>query len=271
VLRSLLRSTKSISSEEPMLRRRCICLLLLSLSVAFADTKASPTSSGKAGFSTTLPVTTSSKPARENFERAMRRFEQYRIDETLQCLREAVKTDPKFAQALMMIAKISKDPAEQRAARQRAQHLAPTVTAGEQLLIRWLGGAQEDDYLPAIAAMNDLLASYPDDHRLAFLAGDWLMLQERYEQAEVVLQHALTLLPDYPAALNDLAYAYANKLLPSWSAIWPLNPTSPTRTIPMAKFYAWPASSTRPWSNTGKVSTLIQISAPKSASLIPMH
>jgi tetratricopeptide (TPR) repeat protein len=139
----------------------------------------------------------------------MRNFEDYRLNEALQHLREAAKADPKFAQAFILIARISTDPVEQAAARRRAKSLASEVSPGEQLLIRWLAGAQEDDYLTAIAAMNDLLAMFPDDHRLAFLAGGWLIHQERYEQASAVLQHALTLFPDYPAALNDLAYAYA--------------------------------------------------------------
>jgi tetratricopeptide (TPR) repeat protein len=147
--------------------------------------------------------------ARKDFERAMRDFEEYRLNESLQYLRAAAKADPKFAQAFILIAKISKDPVEQAAARHRAKSLASQTTPGEQLLIRWLAGAQEADYLPAIAAMNDLLAMFPYDHRLAFLAGDWLTLQERYQQAAVVLQHALTLFPDYPAALNDIGYTYA--------------------------------------------------------------
>ena len=192
-----------------MLRCWCVFLLLLSSSFAIADAKVSPKQSGQKHAPTTLPVTTSSAQARKSFERAMRTFEEYRLNETLQYLREAAKADPKFAQAFIMIAKISKDPAEQAAARRRAKRLAPTVSPGERLLIRWLAGAQEDDYLPAIAAMNDLLEKYPDDARLAFLAGDWLTLQERYQQAVVVLEHALTLLPNYPAALNDLGYTYA--------------------------------------------------------------
>jgi tetratricopeptide (TPR) repeat protein len=58
--------------------------------------------------------------------------------------------------------------------------------------------------------MNDLLAKYPRDQRLAYLAGDWLMQQQRYEQAVAVLERALKLFPDYAAALNDLAYGYAD-------------------------------------------------------------
>jgi tetratricopeptide (TPR) repeat protein len=176
--------------------------------LAFAATKPNLRGSGQA-HSSNLPVTTSSPQARKHFERAMRSFEDYRLNECIQDLREATKADPKFAQAFILIAKISKDPVEQAAARKRAQALGPSVSSGEQLLIRWLADAQEDNYLAAIAAMNDLLGMFPDDHRLAFLAGDWLTLQDRYEQATVVLQHALALYPDYPAVLNDLGYTYA--------------------------------------------------------------
>jgi tetratricopeptide (TPR) repeat protein len=189
--------------------RRCCCLLLLSCSFLFADGKAKPKSSSEVGQGDQLPVTTSSPRARTDFEAAMQDFEQYRLNESLQFLRAATKSDPNFAQAFIMIAKISKDPAEQTQARQRAKQLASQVSSGEQLLICWLAGVQEDNYLPAIAAMNDLLAKYPRDPRLAFLAGDWLTLQERYQQATVVLEHALKILPNYPAALNDLGYTAA--------------------------------------------------------------
>jgi len=190
-------------------RRSCVYLLLLLSSCAFATRKSGTAQAGYESAATTLPVTTSSVVARKSFERAMRNFEQYRLTETLRDLKEATKADPKFAQAYIMISKISKDPVEQSTACKRAKQLAPGASSGERLLIRWLAGAQENDYLPAIAAMNDLLAQYPRDHRLAFLAGDWLTLQQRYEQATVVLNHAVALLPDYPAALNDLGYTYA--------------------------------------------------------------
>jgi len=191
-----------------MLRRWCLVGFLLSR-LACEGAELNPASTEHKIPQAKLPITTSSLQARRSFERAMRNFEDYRLNETLQALRESVKADPKFAQAYILIAKISKDPSEQAAARRRAEKLAPAVSPGEALLIRWLADAQEDDYLPAIAAMNDLLEMYPDDARLAFLAGDWLDLQGRYEQSKVVLEHALSLQPNYPAALNDLGYTYA--------------------------------------------------------------
>src|SRR6266545_147257 len=112
-----------------------------------------------------LPVTTSSLGARKEFDRAMVNLELQRRTDALDDLRNAVKRDPKFAQAYILISQ-----------------LAPSVTKGERLLIRWLSGVQENNYVPAIAAMNDLLAMYPQDHRTAFLAGRWLVHQRRYAQ-----------------------------------------------------------------------------------------
>ncbi len=186
--------------------RCCLCLFLLASSLGFAATKAKP-AAGPA--KDKLPVTTSSAEARKFFERAMRRYEDYRLAAALEDLRLATKTDPKFAQAYILIARLSRDPSEQETAREQAKQFASTASPAEQLLVRWLSNAQENNFIPAIAAMNDLLEKYPDDQRLQFMAGDWLNGQKRYEQAITVLEHALKLNPNYPAALNDVGYAYA--------------------------------------------------------------
>ena len=157
-----------------------------------------------------FPVTTSSPQARQIFAEAMLNFEQFRLDDTLDCLRSATSKDSNFALAFILISDLTKDPEEQAKARQRAESLAGRVTAGERLLIRWLGGVQEENYVPAIAAMNDLLAKYPQDPHLLFLAGRWLQYQERYEQSAMLLEKAVALSPNYPAAVNELGYAYAH-------------------------------------------------------------
>lgn len=193
-----------------MLRRWCLYLLVFSSVAASATTNSSPSQSSQKGQPTKLPVTTSSAQARTSFEKAMLKFEQYRVPETLQDLRAATQADPNFAQAFILLSRMSPDPGEQTSARMRAKQLASKVSPSEQLLIRWLAGAQENNYLPAISAMNDLLAKYPRDQRLGYLAGDWLMQRQRYEQAVTVLERALVLSPDYAAALNDVAYGYAD-------------------------------------------------------------
>jgi tetratricopeptide (TPR) repeat protein len=193
-----------------MPRRWYVCLLLFSSCVALVGAKSKPAPSPQKNVIVKLPITTSSSQARISFEKAMQEFEQYRVPETLQDLRAATKADPDFAQAFILLSRLTPDPAEQLTTRERAKHLAAKVSPSEQLLIRWVADAQENNYLPAISAMNDLLEKYPRDQRLAYLAGDWLMGQKRYEQAVTVLERAIALYPDYAAALNDLAYGYAD-------------------------------------------------------------
>jgi len=187
---------------------RWTALLMVLLCAAAFGSDAKPRHAKSASKSVWLPVTTLSPAARKEFEHALANLERLRRADALDDLRGAVKRDPKFAQAYILISHLAHDPNEQVAARSRALQLAPSVTQGERLLIRWLSGVQENNYVPAIAAMNDLLAMYPQDHRTAFLAGRWLVQQRRYAQGIFVLEHAVALFPDYPAALNELAYAY---------------------------------------------------------------
>jgi len=187
---------------------RWTAFLFLVYATAFAS-DAKPHRAKLSSSSTNLPVTTSSPAARKEFEHAMVDLEALRRSDALNDLRAATKRDPKFAQAQILISHLTHDPDEQLGARTRAEQLAAGVTPGERLLIRWLSGVQQNNYVPAIAAMNDLLAMYPKDHRTAFLAGRWLVHQRRYAQGIFVLEHAVALFADYPAAINELAYAYA--------------------------------------------------------------
>jgi len=187
---------------------QCACLLVVSAIVVSAGAQTRPRTA-HANAIKRIPVTTSSKHARRHFEVAMRNLEEIRTTEALRELRAATKADPNFAQAYIMIAHVSRDPEEQARTRETAEGLAARVSKPERLLIRWLAGVQEGEYIEAIAAMNDLLSEYPRDQRLAFLVGAWFVNQERYSQAIVVLEKAVTLDPQYAAALNELAYAYA--------------------------------------------------------------
>ena len=187
---------------------RWTALLLMFCAAVFA-TNPKPHHPKPAAKMSTLTVTTSSPAARKEFEHAMTDLEALRRADAVNDLRATVKRDTKFAQAYILLSHLTHDPDEQVSTRTRAEQLAAQVTPGERLLIRWLSGVQQNNYVPAIAAMNDLLAMYPQDHRTTFLAGRWLVHQRRYAQGVFVLEHAIALFPDYPAALNELAYAYA--------------------------------------------------------------
>ena len=156
-----------------------------------------------------MPVTTSSAQARSLYEKGMQDYEYLYLERCNDDWRAAVKEDPNLAVAWAWIAFNSSNPQEVSAAREKAKALAPKLTPAEQLMIEWIVKVQEGDFIGGISAMNDLLEMYPKDKHLLYLAGNWLMGENGDEQALRIMEKALALDKNYPAALNDLAYLYA--------------------------------------------------------------
>jgi len=156
-----------------------------------------------------LPVTTSSPQARALYEKGMQDYENLYLERCNDDWRAAVKEDPNLAVAWAWIAFNSSNPQEVSAAREKAKAFAPKATQGEQLMVSWIAKVQEGDFIGGISAMNDLLEMYPKDKHVLYLAGNWLMLEDGDEQSLKIMEKALALDKNFPAALNDLAYLYA--------------------------------------------------------------
>jgi tetratricopeptide (TPR) repeat protein len=193
--------------------RRLLCLVLvLSLPIAgFAATKKKDKKAKAAEpvVSTTLPVTTKSLAARKAFEQGVTDYENLKVPESLDEWRKATKLDPDFALAYAFLSRVSGDPAEKAGSIAKAKASAAKVTPGEQLLVRWYGATLDNDYISAIAAMNDLLAQFPKDKRVRLYASMWFLTHGTYERSLELAEQALVLDPDYPAALNEAGYACA--------------------------------------------------------------
>jgi tetratricopeptide (TPR) repeat protein len=161
--------------------------------------------------SDTVPVTTSSKEARQDYELGLSHREDLLFtEEGIDFFRKSVKADPHFALGHATLAFFTTDPSEEvrelALAKASAAHAAPD----EKLSIQWMTGTKNGQLVPAIAAMNDLLAKYPNDKRLANMYGEWLLgAQQNYDLAAKVLEKVLKNDPDYYPALNNLAYSYA--------------------------------------------------------------
>ena len=158
-----------------------------------------------------VPMTTSSKEARHDYELGMLHRENLLFNEEgLDDFRRAVKADPGFALGHAALAYFSDDPHEVKREILLAKQNIAHAVADEKLLIRWMIGTKDGDLIPAISAMNDLLAAYPRDSQLGNMYGEWLLApQENYERSEEILEHVLKLDPNYYPALNNLAYCYA--------------------------------------------------------------
>jgi tetratricopeptide (TPR) repeat protein len=189
------------------MRRSMCAVLVLILGVCFA----APLYAHhlKQAATATMPVTTSSAEARSLYQKGMQDYENLYLERCNDDWRAAVKADPNLAVAWAWIAFNSSNPEEVIAAREKAKALVPKLTPGEQLMIAWISKVQEGDFIGGISAMNDMLEMYPKDKHLLYLAGNWLLLEDGDEQGMKIMEKALALDKNFPAALNDLAYMYA--------------------------------------------------------------
>ena len=67
---------------------------------------------------------------------------------------------------------------------------------------------QDEDLLPAIMTMNDLIKPYPKDKHVLYLTSEWLYFQQDNDRARQMMATNLQIDPNFPPALNILGHAY---------------------------------------------------------------
>lgn len=188
-----------------MRRLACVFLVVAICGVCPAFARRGKSATGKE-----LPVTTSSAKARELYARAMQDYENLYLERSNVGWRAATQADPNLALAWAWLAFNSRDPAEASAARDKAKALEANITPGERLMVEWIVNVQQNNFLAGIAAMNDMLAMYPKDKHLLYLAANWMVgTNSSYDRAQELLERAFDLDKKYAPALNDLGYVYA--------------------------------------------------------------
>ncbi len=155
-----------------------------------------------------IPLSTKSGDARGNLEMALDQYENAGFDEAIMHAELATDKDPNFAlgYALWSFAARRNEPAPE--ALKKAKALSTKCLGDECLMVTFLIGAQESNVLPAISAMNDLLAHRPKDKHVLYLTGEWLFFQQDYDHAKKLWAKSLDIDPDFPPALNMLGYVY---------------------------------------------------------------
>ncbi len=208
-----MRGTVKIRNSSPWI---VIAILLAGAAAQAQDATApaaapSQTSDHVASTSQTIPVTTPSLTAQRAYEMGMvQREDRLFVDEGLAFFREAVKADPQFALGHATLGYFTDDPKEEKQESALAEKFIGSASPDEQSLIIWMNGTKNGDLVPAISAMNDLLAKYPNDKRLGNLAAEWLCSnQGAFEHGEAILVRLLKVDPRYFPAMNNLAYCYA--------------------------------------------------------------
>ncbi|HET9790328.1 MAG TPA: hypothetical protein VFR08_03425, partial [Candidatus Angelobacter sp.] len=157
----------------------------------------------------TIQITTASPQARAFFEHGLAKMETLHWEAALSEWRDAAKADPNFALAHAFLAELSRDPVEQVAERDKAIATRKFAGAEEKLVIDWIVNSSQSHWVPAIQAMNEALADYPQDKYLAWLSGLWLTNQRQSERAIPLFERANQLDPKFADPLNQAAYCYA--------------------------------------------------------------
>lgn len=156
----------------------------------------------------TLPISTKSVEARQLVETALDQYENVMLDTSVDTAKKAVEKDPQFALAYAVWAFASRRGEPNPEARQKARDLAKNAPPEEQLLVRWMTSVEDQNLLPAIASMNDLLTKFPEDKHILYLTSEWLYFQQDYDRSRAMMQQILRIDPDFPPAFNMLGYSY---------------------------------------------------------------
>ncbi|HYL82947.1 MAG TPA: tetratricopeptide repeat protein [Candidatus Angelobacter sp.] len=181
-----------------------------------------------------IQLSTRSAEARSLVELAWDKYENAIYYDAVEIAQRAAKKDPQSAVAFAMTSFAARRTTPDLAALAKAQSLLPQASPDEQLLVRWMTGIQDRDLLPAITSMNDLLKRFPNDKHILYVTAEWLFLQQDFDRAQSMMESALKLDPNFPAALNRLGYVYIStthpdpdKALASLRHYAEVQPTSP--------------------------------------------
>jgi tetratricopeptide (TPR) repeat protein len=156
----------------------------------------------------TLPVATRSDDARKLLETALDQYENGLLDMSVATAHKAAGKDSHFALAFAVWSYAAHRGQPSPDALQHAKALAARATPEEQLLANWMIDVEQGEMLPAIGAMNDLLARMPNDKHVLYLTSEWLYFQQDYDRARKMFEKIIQIDPNFPPALNMLGYSY---------------------------------------------------------------
>ncbi len=175
--------------------------LLLTLFLLSASSRASE-STGE------IPVTTSSKEARDQFLAGRTLVDNLQLTDAIPHFKKACDSDPSFALAYLYLATTAPTAKDFFSYLDKATALAKNASAGEQL---WITGFRQGALADPAAqreTYQKLAELFPEDERAQTLLGTSYFAQQDYLQAVRCLKRAAEIDPSFAPAYNQLGYAY---------------------------------------------------------------
>ena len=154
-----------------------------------------------------VPTTTSSAKALALYEEARALLDDLHFIEAHELFLQAIEEDPEFAMGHFMVASTSQTAAEFFDAVSKADANAAGASPGEQLYIRALVAASENNQNAQRAALTELVELFPNDERTHVQLGNFLNGQQDFAGAAEQFARATQVNPDFAGAYNALGYA----------------------------------------------------------------
>ncbi len=155
-----------------------------------------------------VPVTTSSDAARAFYDQGLTLADNLHFVEANAAFAKAVEADPHFAMGYLRLAQTSQSVAAFFKAVGQAEDNAENGTEGEQLYVRALIAAAENDQATQLDAIVSLLGMFPKDERTHVQLANYQNGQQDFAEAVKHFGHATSINPNFAGAFNSLGYAH---------------------------------------------------------------
>jgi tetratricopeptide (TPR) repeat protein len=156
----------------------------------------------------TIPITTSSDTARQEYLQGRALLEKLRAQEAIPHFERAVKADPSFALAHLALAQAHQTPREFFASYHRAVSLLDNAGRGEQLMILATQAGVNGDARKQLEYLEKLVELYPRDVRAVTMLASYYFGQQDHERAIEQYTIAAEIDPEYSPVYNQLGYSY---------------------------------------------------------------
>jgi len=160
-----------------------------------------------------MDLTTSSMEAYNHFLRGRDEYERFYYDDARKSLEKALALDPSFAVAYLYLSITLNQLGDfegDREALEKAKQFADRATEKERLYIESrYASVIERDPDKKCRLLRELTAKYPEEKYALNELGLYYDEEGRYAEAVAEYEKAISLDPNYGAAFNQAAYAYA--------------------------------------------------------------
>jgi len=158
--------------------------------------------------SDTIPITTNSEQAREEFLIARDLFEKIRYQDAVEHLERAIKYDSTFALAHLYLANVVPNVTERVRLLEKAKSLSDQVSKGERLCILAFESGAYGYSKKQESYFQELVEAYPNDERALNHLANFYFSQREYDKAVVYYKGSVQLNPRFSVPYNQMGYIY---------------------------------------------------------------